>query len=135
MLMKLRKMMTNQKGFTLIELLVVIAIIGVLATIAVPKFIDSTASARTAKVQADLAAIDTAIAVWDINHVGTAATTDNIVANLTGGVMPTAPTGIYKIDGVNTASITPVYSIANNAATVTMGTGVTKTTSTLKSYL
>ncbi|MDY0397763.1 MAG: type II secretion system protein [Desulfuromonas thiophila] len=38
--------MNNQKGFTLIELIVVIVILGILAAVAVPKFVDMQGEAK-----------------------------------------------------------------------------------------
>lgn len=52
------------KGFTLIELVVVIAILGILAGIAIPRFLDAQASAKGAKIVADLRTIDSAAMVY-----------------------------------------------------------------------
>lgn len=53
----------SQKGFTLIELVMVIVILGVLAAVAVPKFISVREEARTAAMQSALAAVRTAAEV------------------------------------------------------------------------
>jgi type II secretion system protein G len=47
-------MRRHQQGFTLIELLVVIVIIGLLATIAIPKFASSKEKAYLAQMKTDL---------------------------------------------------------------------------------
>lgn len=49
------------KGFTLVELVVVIAIIGILAGIAIPYYTDAQATARGAKVVADMRTIQAAL--------------------------------------------------------------------------
>lgn len=53
--------MNKEKGFTMIELVMVIVIIGILAAIAIPRFMDLRASARQAACQSSGGALRAAI--------------------------------------------------------------------------
>ena len=52
----------NQKGFTLIELVLIIVILGVLAVIAIPKFVDISAEASTAALNGVAGGMSSAMA-------------------------------------------------------------------------
>lgn len=61
--------MKNQNGFTLIELVIVIVLLGVLAAIAVPRFVNLEDDAQEAALTASAAAITSAM---NINYAGCA---------------------------------------------------------------
>lgn len=63
--------MLNKKGFTLIELIVVIIILGVLATIAIPQYLNMIEKGKVAKAKAHLIMLRTAQKLFAAEHNGT----------------------------------------------------------------
>lgn len=106
-------MKLNQKGFATLEIILMVMVVGILATMAVPQFEKVTAQANTAKVQSDLAAINSAVAIYQMEK-GTVPTYSQLTdANATyfENGAPQAPTGKIYIDGTITDAGTTGYNI------------------------
>lgn len=99
----------NQKGFATLEIILMVMVVGILATMAVPQFEKVTASANTAKVQSDLAAINSASAIYQMEK-GTVPSYNDLSTYFENGA-PQAPTGKVYIDGTITAVGSSTYGI------------------------
>lgn len=109
-----------QRGFTLIELVMVIVILGVLAAVAIPKFVDLQVEARAAALQGVVGGINSASAV---NYAARSASGSKGVAT-TGLTCTAAATAIMQggIPGGYTLPAT-VLVAGDNTCTVTQTTG------------
>jgi type IV pilus assembly protein PilA len=61
-------MLRRRPGFTLIELLIVVVIIGILASVAIPKFRNSKGKALAASIKSDLRNLATAQEAYFYDH-------------------------------------------------------------------
>ena len=112
----MKNFIKNRKGFTLVELVVVIAILGILAGLAIPRFMDATASARGARIVADMRTIDSAIMMYNAKTGNLPTSKDALtIDKTTGGVTsaikvlaawPTPPTGTAKVTAFNGSEVT-----------------------------
>jgi type IV pilus assembly protein PilA len=78
--------MARRQGFTLIELLIVVVIIGILATIAIPKFQNTKGKANAATIKSDLKNLATAQEAYLYEHATYATTLGVLNFKLSPGV-------------------------------------------------
>ena len=110
----------NRRGFTLIELLIVVVIIGILASIAIPKFAATKDKAKMATVRADLKNIMTAQEAYFYDFATyTAALPSNTFKESSGNTSSMVGSASSFSATVTNASI----SGTPNSCTVTVGDG------------
>ncbi len=78
--------MRRSRGFTLIELLIVVVIIGILASIAIPKFANTKEKAYVAAMKSDLRNILTAQETYFAENVTYTTSTTNLQLQISTGV-------------------------------------------------
>lgn len=123
-------MKVRQSGFTLIELVMVIVLIGVLAAIAIPKFVDLSSDAKAAATEGVAGALSSAAA---INYAARKANAsngvavdncDDVGALLQGGALPanyTITSAAIAADATKTNCVVNAPSGAASAAFTATG--------------
>ena len=86
-----------QSGFTLIELIIVIVIVGIMAAVAIPRYNDLAAQARTAAMQGVAGSIASATATNFAIRAGGLTGGSAVLSCTAALTLITAPTG-YTID-------------------------------------
>jgi type IV pilus assembly protein PilE len=104
-------MKTKLRGFTLVELMVTVAIIGILASVAIPSYLEHITSAKRAEAQGALASFANAMEQWSLQN-GSYCNANDVLPNCT------PPVGVFSTQVPLTGG-TPTYTLSITTVTPT----------------
>ncbi|MFA6053027.1 MAG: type IV pilin protein [Methylobacter sp.] len=103
-------MRTKVRGFTLIELMIAVAIVGILASIAVPSYLEHVRKGKRSEAQGALVSFANAMEQWRLQK-------SNYLGAATGGGDTGAPTIFSAVVPISGGTIT--YNLTISAVTAT----------------
>lgn len=119
----------SQSGFTLLEIISVLVVLGILAAVAVPKYINLQADAANKAAEAAVAEGIAQVNLQSARYILANSTVPTTLAHLTGlpsGLVTPYNAGDFNITFVQAAGGDPITVTATGTATAVLGATATK---------